>query len=119
MTIAKLVTQVLVPMGIRMVCTSRPDGVDLVQFQDTFVIMRLEELSDEQAKHAIEQQMSMFPEGQEFSRHLLAFSEIRSGHERIWREVAFPKDEMRRQMEELAAPDGELPIRRMLCIATD
>eukprot|EP00966_Prymnesium_polylepis_P107311 2484449-Prymnesium_polylepis.1 len=103
--IQKLVLNVLVRMGQRVVTTSRPEGVDLSRFKETFVIVGLQPLDEKQAQQAINQQMQMQSTGREFSKNLLDFHRIRKGHDQIWMHEAFESDEMRERVEALASPD--------------
>mmetsp|Transcript_2992 Transcript_2992/g.8957 ORF Transcript_2992/g.8957 Transcript_2992/m.8957 type:complete len:1166 (+) Transcript_2992:1503-5000(+) len=104
-SISALVCDVLVPFGLRVFCTSRPEGVDIELFKSRFVILDLKPLSEQQQQKAIEVQMQMHPFGKTFSRHLLAFSAIRAEHDRIYREVAFPSAAERARIEEFEAPN--------------
>ena len=104
--IQELVLDVLVRMGQRVVTTSRPEGVELSRLKNTFVIIGLQPLNDEQARQAIDQQMQMQTVGREFSKNLLDFQRIRKGHDEIWMHKAFENDEMRERVERLASPDS-------------
>ena len=52
-----LVRDVLVPGGLRVVCTSRPEGVNVRDFESRFVIFDLKPLSEEQQQQALRQQL--------------------------------------------------------------
>lgn len=104
--IEKLVLDVLVQSGQRLVTTSRPEGVDLKLFQEKFVIIGLKALDEKQAQHAIQQQMQSLESGRDFSLHLLAFQHIRKEHDRVWMEGSFESDGVRACVEALPSPDG-------------
>ena len=57
-TISSFVCDVLAPAGVRLVCTSRPEGVRLKDFAARFVIFNLKPLSDEQQRQALRQQLA-------------------------------------------------------------
>ena len=57
-TISSFVCDVLAPAGVRLVCTSRPEGVRLKDFAAHFVIFNLKPLSDEQQRQALRQQLA-------------------------------------------------------------
>ena len=75
---SQLVNSVLTRMGLRIVCTSRPEGVDLNAFKNSCMILSLKELDADQARQAVEQQMGEVQQGREFAEHLLSFSKIRT-----------------------------------------
>ena len=64
--------------GIRLIVTSRPEGVQITKYKRHFAIVDLKPLSAQQQQQAVEQQLKEFPEGREFANHLLEFS-ARSG----------------------------------------
>ena len=103
--IQKLVLDVIVRMGQRLIATSRPEGVSLKHFQDTFVIIGLKPLDEKQAQDAINQQMQLLKTGREFSQNLLEFQRVRKEHDRIWMQEAFQNDEERARVEALSSPD--------------
>eukprot|EP00966_Prymnesium_polylepis_P270616 6251836-Prymnesium_polylepis.1 len=109
--ISKLIREVLVPAGHRLVCTSRPEGVNKALFC-SFVVFDLKPLSEQQQQQAVESQLALIPYGRTFSHHLLKFTEIRTEHDRIYTEVAFPSPDDRDRIERLVVPnlqflDGE------------
>ena len=71
--------------GMRIIVTSRPEGVNLKNFQDRFVLLTLEPLSYKQMIAVADHQM----EGDDFFNHLLSFSKIRNEHDLLYRDV-FP-----------------------------
>lgn len=78
--LSRFVREVLVPSGFRVVCTSRPEGVQLDLFEGRFVIFDLNPLSDEQQHSAIQAQLRKFPFAKKFADHVTAFASIRKGH---------------------------------------
>ena len=51
-TISRFIREFLVPMGMRIVCTARPEAVEFDNFGADFVVMALRKLSDEQQRAA-------------------------------------------------------------------
>ena len=90
----------LVPMGMRTVATSRPEGVRLQLYQKRFVIMNLKELSDEQQRTMISAQLG---DDEQF-RKLSGFSKLRKDHDHIYQE-AFPEQRSRDEIEHFTVPD--------------
>eukprot|EP00439_Symbiodinium_sp_Y106_P027014 s1986_g3.t1 len=84
----------LVAMQISVVLTSRPEGVSaaLSTLTQSFAVMSLKPLSDEQQKQIILHQVKV--QKNEFFENLLKFAEIRKEHDRIYFNEAFadPKD---------------------------
>ena len=62
--ISSFVREVLVPSGVRVVCTSRPEGVRLKDFSGRFVIFDLKKLTDEQQRIALRQQLATTRQGE-------------------------------------------------------
>ena len=62
----------LVPSGVRVLVTSRPEGVDVTVYMRRFVVMNLCELTNEQQRRVINVQM----QGSEFFDHLLSLGEV-------------------------------------------
>eukprot|EP00438_Fugacium_kawagutii_P024426 Skav202099 [mRNA] locus=scaffold1980:24708:37417:+ [translate_table: standard] len=105
----------LVPMHISLVLTSRPEGVsaDLGTLRQSFAIMSLKPLSDEQQKQIIFNQVKN--EGNKFFEKLMKFAEtwtclqesgapcfakeIRARHDKIYFNDAFANPKDRRYME--------------------
>ena len=85
----------LAPEGLRVVLTSRPEGVRLGMYKKEFVIMNLEKLSDEQQKELIARQIGDNP----FFEHLSETVALRRKHDEIYQQEAFPDAEMRRALE--------------------
>ena len=86
---------------VGLVATSRPEGVTIERYADSFVVYDLKPLSDEQQAKAIREQIGEAA----FFRHLMAFTRIRKEHDRIYCEVAFPSDEERARIEGFHAPN--------------
>ena len=99
-SIEEFVLKQLVAEGHRVVVTSRYEGVRVDLYED-FCIMDLKPLSDEQQRSVIHTQLG----DNEYFDHLLSFSKIRSEHDRIYREDAFPSAEDREFLETSCAPD--------------
>ena len=74
----------LVPMQISLVLTSRPEGVsaDLGTLKQSFAIMSLKPLSDEQQKQIILNQVKS--EGNEFFEKLMKFSDAWTRSDGCW-----------------------------------
>ena len=97
--------QELVQGGIHVVVTSRPEGVNLKDYVNTFVVVDLKPLTEAQQHAALETQMEYLPrEVREFKGHLLSFSSIRMKHDQIWNQV-FDSPQTRNKVEKLHAPD--------------
>ena len=97
------VCKVLVPAGFGLLCTSRPEGVRLHCFADRFVIFDLSALSDAQQNAVIRSQVQFA--SAELLEHAAALSQIRSTHDRIYTETAFPSEKDRDRIERFSAPD--------------
>jgi hypothetical protein len=80
--VEKFVHSELVPSGNRVLVTSRPEGVTLSLYRSRFVIMNLNELTNEQQRRVINIQM----QGSEFFDHLLSLGEVRK-----WLDEAYNK----------------------------
>ena len=65
----------LVPSGVRVLVTSRPEGVSVSVYAARFVVMNLCELTNEQQRRVINVQM----QGSQFFDHLLSLGEARKG----------------------------------------
>ena len=63
----------LVTSNNRLVVTSRPEGVDLEDYKNRFVVMNLKELSQEQQRNVIQMQLA----GNAFFEHLVNIAECR------------------------------------------
>lgn len=81
----RFVRDVLIVDGFRVVVTSRPGGHLSDELTSLCVVLRLEALTDEQQREAADRQLSQFPEGIAFSRHLSAFTAIRKVRPESWR----------------------------------
>eukprot|EP00966_Prymnesium_polylepis_P009559 220508-Prymnesium_polylepis.1 len=106
-TISSFVRDALVPAGLRVVCTSRPEGVEVDDFKSRFVILDLKPLSEAQQQEAINVQLEQNSFGRIFSKHLLSFSAIRSEHDRLYYGEAFPSAEERARVEGFAVPNRQ------------
>ena len=71
--IEDFIHQELVPSGNRVIVTSRPEGVTLPRYTGRFVIMNLNELTNQQQRAVINIQM----DGSQFFDHLLSLGEVR------------------------------------------
>ena len=101
--VSRFVREVLVPEGFRVVCTSRPEGVNLDNFMSRFVVFDLKPLSEEQQREAIQNQLQGFQTGKAFSDHLTAFAAIRKGHDEVYGRIF--SDEKRACIEGFGVPD--------------
>ena len=98
------VREVLVKSGLRVVATSRPEGVPLEPFERQFVILNLEALSAEQQWVAVQTQLAALQgAAREFVQHLSSFTDIRKEHDRVW-EAAFESAECRCLLALLCLP---------------
>lgn len=86
-------------------CTSRPEGVNLADFRENFVIIDLEPLTSQQQHDAVTCQLTGTSFGKSFADRLLAFSEIRKGHDRLYVEDAFADAAERKQIESFGVRD--------------
>ena len=84
--VEEYVLRTLVPMGVRVVMTSRPNGVRLEAlpeyYQRQFVVFDLEPLDDAQRLRLAKAQLN---EDDEFVANLLQFGRIRAGHDDLYR----------------------------------
>lgn len=96
--------EVLLPAGLRVVCTCRPGAVaafdGLAHFESLLTssrsaVIELEERSEEQQLDALKAQMKSFPSGAQFAEHLTALTELREGHVQVY-EKSFNASERRR-----------------------
>ena len=94
------VLQVLCPMGIRIVATSRPDGMTL-KFCEAFTIMNLAPLTHDQEEKALRLQL----EGDELARRVVEFSRVRRKNDEHYKKTAFPSALARNQVESFEMPD--------------
>ena len=88
----------LVPSGNRVLVTSRPEGVTLPRYTGRFVIMNLNELTNEQQRKVISIQMN----GSAFFDHLLSLGEVRK-----WLDDAYGKlrESVQGELETLYSPN--------------
>ena len=100
--IETLVHNELVPSGNRLVVTSRPEGVDLVDYKTCFVVLDLLPLSQEQQRLVIQMQL----QGNTFFENLVIIGECRRLMDKQFTS-AFPTADLRSQIEALAfSPAG-------------
>ena len=102
-TISKFIRELLVHRGVRVVCTSRPEGVDLDDFERHFVIFNLQPLSDNQLREVSAKQLG--PSGRDFTSKLMDFADIRNAHDGIFRLSAFPNEYERELIGAFTAPN--------------
>ena len=88
----------LVPKRYRYVVTSRPGGVDVGRFVNSFVIRDLSPLSDEQVHFALKKQIE---KNNEFFHHLLAFRQLRKEQDELFYNELATKSTVRRTLENL------------------
>lgn len=74
------VTKTLVPMGVPLLVTSRPEGIRKRLYSRDFVIMNLKPLSQDQQHKIIEKQLQQ----NEFFKQLMALSAARKDQEEIF-----------------------------------
>ena len=86
----------LVPSCNRLVVTSRPEGVDLEDYKNRFVVMNLLPLSQEQQRNVIQMQL----QGNYFFEHLINIGECRKLLDEEFKKK-FPTEDLRRQAEEI------------------
>ena len=122
--VGRFLRQGLVQKGMRVMATSRPEGVRVADYNAQFVVLDLDPLTQDQQRVAVEQQLESLPDAvKDFASHLLAFSNIRREHGRIW-EAAFESADVRKAVEALQAPDrfrgpegqGYDPAMRQKCL---
>ena len=101
--IEKFVHSELVPSGNRVLVTSRPEGVTLSLYKSRFVIMNLNELTNEQQRKVINIQM----QGSQFFDHLLSLGEVRKGLDEAYNKL---KEGVRSELEGLFCDDCFLKV---------
>ena len=84
----------LVPSGVRVLVTSRPEGVSVPVYAVRFVVMNLCELTNEQQRRVINVQM----QGSQFFDHLLSLGESRKGLDEAFSKL---KESTRVELENL------------------
>ena len=89
--IEEFVVKKLAPAGLRVVLTSRPEGVKLELYED-FVIMNLKPLTESQQNELIRLQITDKPASKEFFDHLSATKTIRTTHDGIYADSFSPED---------------------------
>jgi len=96
----------LVQNGICVVATTRPEGVSgqLREYAKDFVIANLAELSDEQQLNMVKKQLG--EQNAEFFEHLIAFTQIRKGHDLVYVNV-FETEEEREHIESFETPNRQ------------
>ena len=119
-----LLREAIASAGTPVLATSRPEGVDEHEFGQSFVILSLQQLSEEQQRDAMLMQLRSLPSALEFTNHLLAFTNIRRQHDALWQGSAFQEQQIRFSIENVGAPDllllperrGWDPWMRQCCI---
>jgi Leucine-rich repeat (LRR) protein len=81
--IEEFVHKEVVPSGNRVLVTSRPEGVRLETYNKTFIVMNLNQLTNEQQRRVINIQM----EGNVFFDHLLSLGEVRKNLDDAYRKI--------------------------------
>eukprot|EP00913_Durusdinium_trenchii_P016530 g15536.t1 len=81
------VTKTLVPMGVPLLVTSRPEGIRKRLYSRDFVIMNLKPLGQDQQHKIIEKQLQK----NNFFRHLLAFHGARREQEKTFKDSFSPQ----------------------------
>ena len=82
------VTKTLVPMGVPLLVTSRPEGIRKRLYSRDFVIMNLKPLSQDQQHKIIEKQLQQ----NDFFKHLMALSAARKDQEEIFKNHFSPEN---------------------------
>lgn len=103
--LTNLIVKVLVPMGLRVFCTSRPEGVQMDLFYNKFVVFNLRPLSKELQAKVLEQHLANIPAGKIFADNLMSYANIRVEHDRLYTEETFPNDAERDALERFEVPD--------------
>lgn len=96
--IESFVLHQLLPAGLRIVVTSRPEGVRLRLYVSSFVVMNLLPLTDEQQIEVIDKQTT---EDGFFSR-LFKLSDVRKKHDSIYRDKLLSKESYRNKIESIS-----------------
>ena len=81
--IEEFVHKEVVPSGNRVLVTSRPEGVKLEAYNKNFIVMNLNQLTNEQQRRVINIQM----EGNVFFDHLLSLGEVRKNLDDAYRKI--------------------------------
>jgi len=89
----------IVPLGHRLLVTSRPEAIDAKRYAPSFVLLSLRKLDAEAQALAIRQQV----EDNEYFQRLAAFAEVRLRHDALWGHV--PEDQQE-ALEKLASRDA-------------
>ena len=88
----------LVPSGNRLLVTSRPEGVTIRRYMGRFVIMNLNDLTNEQQRKVINIQMN----GSIFFDHLLSLGEVRKQLDDAYAKL---RESIQGELETLYSPD--------------
>ena len=99
----------LAPMRLRLVATSRPEGIrlnEMPQLYTGWVVMNLSGLDAGQQRQAIDAQLlqSQDEAVREFAKHVMAVGQIRAEHDAKYRAELFDPSE-RAHIESLSSPD--------------
>ena len=97
--IEDFILDTLVPLGLRVVATSRPEGVRLRLYND-FVICNLAPLDDAQQRRAINAQL----ESNAFYENLRELSKIRKDFDELYANKVCPTQDARKAIEEYKMP---------------
>lgn len=89
----------IVPLGYRLLLTSRPEAIDKDLYRRAFVILSLRPLDFEDQRRAIRQQV----EHNEYFQKLAAFAEVRLKHDALY-DAEVPED-LQETLEKLASPN--------------
>jgi len=100
--IESFVLHQLLPTGLRVVVTSRPEGIRLRLYVSSFVVMNLLPLNNEQLHKIIKQQVIATDI---FANNLFRLSNIRTEHDKIYKDFA-PNDCDRTRIESISIKDA-------------
>ena len=98
----------LVSIGICVIATSRPEGVDAEKWKESFVIANLKPLSDEQQRQMVASQLGK----NVFFENLAEFTKIRTKHVEIFNTLAFPDADERKRIVNYSAPNYQFVNKR-------
>ncbi|KAH8074817.1 hypothetical protein JL720_10555 [Aureococcus anophagefferens] len=90
----------IVPLGHRLLVTSRPEAIDAKRYAPSFVLLSLRKLDAEAQALAIRQQV----EDNEYFQRLAAFAEVRLRHDALWGHV--PEDQQGAKSWRAATPSS-------------
>ena len=72
------------PVRLRVVCTSRPEGVRLSDFSARFVVFGVKPLAAEQQRETMRTRLHGFPVALEIASHLASLAAIRQSHDALY-----------------------------------